>query len=326
MSFPRLMECSSCIRSRTLTTLLDVTLPVFLVIGFGYVAVWRNLFSNDAVSAVMNFAQNFAIPCLLFRAISTLDIGQHFEWSLLASYYSGSIACFVFGIAGAMLLFKRSAEDAIVIGFTCLYANSVLLGLPVTERAFGSEALGPNYAIVAFHAPVCYLLGITSMEMVRNKGGGLLTGIIAVAKSMSHNPLMIAIALGFAVNLTGIPVHGTLTTAIDLMASAALPAALFSLGGVLVQYRPEGDAVQIGFVCLITLFVHPMIVLLMAQFTGITIAATQSAVITAAMAPGANAYIFANMYGRAKRVAASAVLIGTAISIITVSAWLAILG
>jgi predicted permease len=40
------------------------------------------------------------------------------------------------------------------------------------------------------------------------------------------------------------------------------------------------------------------------------------------MAPGFNAYIFANMYGRARRVAASSVLIATAISILSVWFWL----
>ena len=83
---------------------------------------------------------------------------------------------------------------------------------------------------------------------------------------------------------------------------------------------------QIGFVCLISLIVHPLIVLGMAGLTGISTGAMQSAVITAAMAPGVNAFIFASMYGSAKRVAASAVLIGTFSSILTVSVWLTLIG
>jgi len=43
------------------------------------------------------------------------------------------------------------------------------------------------------------------------------------------------------------------------------------------------------------------------------------------MAPGVNAYLFASIYGTAKRVAASAVLIGTAASIGTATLWLALL-
>jgi predicted permease len=52
----------------------------------------------------------------------------------------------------------------------------------------------------------------------------------------------------------------------------------------------------------------------------------RSGVLTAAMAPGFKAYIFANMYGRARRVAASSVLIATGVSIFTIWVWLALLG
>ncbi len=310
-----------------MSALLDVTLPVFIVIGFGYLAVWVGFFSDSAVEGLMKFTQNFAIPCLLFRAISGLDLGLHFDWPLLVSYYTGSVVGFTIGTSVAFYVFARPIQDAIAIGFACMFANSVMLGLPITERAYGADALGPNYAIVALHAPFCYLLGITAMEVARNKGGGFFTGVGSVVVSMSKNALMIGIALGFVVNFTGIPMPGPLTSALDLMVRAALPTALFGLGGVLVRYRPEGDMVQIAFVATISLCLHPAVVWLMATYvTHLSTPAMQSAVLTAAMAPGVNAYIFANIYGVARRVAASAVLIGTATSILTGSAWLALIG
>ena len=33
--------------------LLEIVLPVFLVLGFGYVAVWRGLFSENGVEGLM---------------------------------------------------------------------------------------------------------------------------------------------------------------------------------------------------------------------------------------------------------------------------------
>ena len=233
-----------------MSALLDVTLPIFLVIGFGYVAVWRGLLTDNAVSGIMSFSQNIAIPCLLFRAISTFDITQHFDFRLLASYYTGSASGFFLGFVGALVLFKRNVPDAIAIGFAAMFANSVALGLPVSERAFGMDALGPNFAIVSIHAPFCYLLGITAMEIANNKGNGLISGLRSVAKSMSRNALMIGICLGFVANLMSIPTPEVVANALDLVSRAALPTALFALGGVLVRYRPEGDLIQIGYVCL----------------------------------------------------------------------------
>lgn len=71
---------------------------------------------------------------------------------------------------------------------------------------------------------------------------------------------------------------------------------------------------------------HPSLVWIFGASTGLPQDLFRSGVLNAAMAPGFNAYIFANMYGRAKRVAASSVLIGTAASIITVWLWLTLLG
>ena len=68
--------------------LIEVIFPVFLVIGFGYAAVWAGFFSTDSVDGLMRFTQNFAIPCLLFGAIASLDLSQVFDFALLFSFYS----------------------------------------------------------------------------------------------------------------------------------------------------------------------------------------------------------------------------------------------
>ena len=305
--------------------LVEVILPVFLVIGFGYGAVRLRLFPDSGVDGLMKFTQSFAIPCLLFSAIATLDLGTVFRPELLTAFYVGALVGFLAGLFGARLLFGRSWEDAVAVGFVCLFSNSVLLGLPITERAYGTQALAANFAIIALHAPFCYLLGITVMEAVRNKGRGLLATLGRVGLSMARNGLMIGIALGFVVNLSGVAVPGVVDQALGFMVAAAIPAALFGLGGVLVRYRPEGDLRIITMVCAISLGLHPAVVWSLGSVLGLDVAQMRSAVLTAAMAPGMNAYIFASLYGRAMRVAASSVLMATALSVLTVWGWLQLL-
>ena len=309
-----------------MSIVLQVILPVFFVVGFGYLAVWRKWFSDGGIGALMAFTQNFAIPCLLFRAISTLDLGQTFQPGLLSSFYIGAIAGFGLGLFGARILFKRSWEDSVAIGFCCLFSNTVLLGLPITERAYGTEALTANFAIIAVHAPIGYTLGIAVMELVRGRGLSGKALLQKIVKSVFKNALVIALSLGFAVNLSGIVLPEIMTDGVDLLSRGALPAALFGLGGVLVRYRPEGDIRVILYICAISLFVHPALVWITGSYANLSTGDFRSAVLTAAMAPGVNAYIFAQMYGRAQRVAASAVLISTGLTIFTASLWLYALG
>ena len=160
------------------------------------------------------------------------------------------------------------------------------------------------------------------MELVRGAGQGFLAAGLGVTRSMFRNALVIGIALGLAVNLTALPLPGVLTDAIDMMVRAALPVALFGLGGILVRYRPEGDLKAIAMVCAISLIVHPAISWTASAALHLDRDAFRSVVLTATMAPGVNTYIFANMYGAARRVAASSVLIATMVSVITVWLWL----
>ena len=304
---------------------LTVVLPVFIVLAFGYAAVWGKVIQDAHIDGLMKFAQTFAIPCLLFRAISTLDLRTSLDVPLLFSFYAGVVAAFGVGLFGARFLFGRSWEDSVAISFCCLFSNTLLLGLPITERAYGADGLIGNYAIIAFHAPFGYMIGITAMELARAQGTPLQHLPAKVGKAMFSNAIVLGIGLGFVVNLTGTTLPAVFTDAVDIIGRAALPAALFGLGGVLFRYRPEGDMRVIAFVCLISLGLHPLVVYVLGTSGNLSTDALRSGLVTAAVAPGANAYIFANMYGTAKRVAASSVLFGTALSIITTTLWITLL-
>ena len=79
-----------------MSALLDVILPVFLLIGFGYAAARAGVFSESNVDGVMRYAQTFALPVLLFKSISALDLTQAYNPGLMLSFYAGAFAGFGF--------------------------------------------------------------------------------------------------------------------------------------------------------------------------------------------------------------------------------------
>ena len=193
----------------------------------------------------------------------------------------------------------------------------------MTEQAYGTAALAPNFALIAIHAPVCYLVGITAMEIARADGrSGSETARIA-ATAMFRNPITMASAAGLLANVTGLPLPEAAADAADMIGRAALPAALFGLGGVLSRYRIRSTLGEALTITALSTLVHPAIAFTLSHHVfALEPGFVRSATIMAAMAPGVNAYMFASMYKRAEGEVASTVIIATAVSVVTASGWL----
>jgi len=311
-----------------MSALLDVILPIFLVLGAGYFSAKWGIMSEATIDGVMKFAQTIALPAMLFISMAKLDLSSAFDPGLLISFYAGVLICAVAGFAAAYYLFKRTAMESVAVGFCACFSNSLQLGLPITERAFGPDALAGNYAIISIHSPLILSVGIALMEWPKVRGQGLETRALSlrILRSIVTQPLVIGIGLGIALNVSGLSLPESGSAAVNMLARAGIPAALFGLGGVLVRYKPEGDMRLIGVVCAISLLLHPTVTWLIgAKFFALGVDQIRSAVVNAAMAPGVNAFIFANIYGVAKRISASAVLLGTVATLFTAWGWLEIL-
>ncbi len=308
-----------------LVEILDIVAPVFLVVAAGYLAVRGGIIAAEPIDHLMKFAIQFAIPCLLFRATSTIDLAAAFDWRMMFAYYAAAIASFTATYFVVKNFFKRRPGEAVGVAFAALFSNLVLLGLPISERAWGADSMAPNFALVSVNAPICYLIGITAMELLRADGRGAAETTRIVLKAMFRNSLMIGIGLGFIVNLGGIGLPGPLIAAIDLLAQASLPVALFALGGVLTRYTLSKSFGEAGFISLLSLVVQPALTLFLGLQLQLPEATIKSIVLMSAMAPGLNAYLFASMYNRGLDAAASTVLLSTIISVFTVSAWLVFL-
>ncbi|TPE53291.1 AEC family transporter [Amaricoccus solimangrovi] len=309
-----------------MATILNVVLPVFIVMGAGFAAARTRLFPAPAVDGLMVFTQLVGVPCVLFTAIVDLDLGAAFDPKLLLSFYTGAITSFAIGVVLMRRVFRRRPGEAVAIAFGALFSNSVLLGLPILSRAYGEGPLGPNFAIISVHAPICYLVGITTMEMARADGQSLAATARAIGRAMFRNALMIGLGLGFLVNIGHLPYPEALRSSVEMIARSALPVALFGLGGVLSRYHLRASLGEAGTISGLSLILHPLIALTLSHYVfDLPPDFVRACVVTASMAPGVNAFLFASLYRRGQAEAASTVLLATLLTIFTASAWLVLL-
>lgn len=304
-------------------TVLNVVAPVFAIVIFGFLAVRLRLYPATGVKGLIAFVNNFATPMLLFRAMLSVDFKTAFNPAIIGSFYTGAVAAFIIGIILSRIMFGNRPGHAVASGFGAMFSNCVLLGIPILQRAFGEEAMPVIYSIIGLHAPILITLAILVMELSRRDGAKLSAAFQKAGRRAVTNPLLIGISFGLLGNVAGLQLIEVADAFTRMMAQAVLPVALFGLGGALNEYRIRDNWRQSLAMSLVGLFVHPAIAwILMVPIFHVDHELARYAVVLAAMPAGINVYIFATSYDRSVDVAANIILIGTALSVFSVSMWL----
>lgn len=310
-----------------LSTLLTIVVPVFLIVAAGWVAVRTRYFPETLIDGVVRYAVTYAVPCLLFLSMTRIDLATAISPGALIAFFVAGNACFLGTMFLSRLIWRRRPGESVAVGFCSFFPNVVMLGIPIAERAFGAGAMGAVFGVIAFHSIHNYFVGFIAMEMVRQDRAGLAVALSRAFLTTFRNPLMIGLVSGMVFNLSGLTMPAMPLSALEMIAGSAIPAALFSLGGVLTRYRLREEVGEALMVSAFSLVVHPALGWLLAgPVLGLPVDYVRAVVIMAAMPAGLNGYIFATLYDRAVGTAASSALLGTALSVVSVTVWLALLG
>jgi malonate transporter and related proteins len=310
----------------TALALVGIVAPVFLVVGAGYAALRSRFLPDAVIDPLVSVTVSVLMPSLLFLAMLRVDLGRAVDWRAALAFFGAITVVFFAAMALSRLLWRRHPGESVAVGFSAFFGNVVMLGIPITERAYGGAVSAALFGLIAFHGTYNYFVGFVAMELIRRDGQSMLAGVSRAFVTTVRNPLMIGLLGGIAVNLLGLPLPGVLLDALDMLAAAGIPVALFSLGGVLTRYRLRDEVGEALMVSGISLLLLPALAwLLAAGVFALPPEFVRAAVIMAAMPPGLNGYIFASLYDRAVGTAANAVLIGTILSVGSITLWLALL-
>lgn len=298
-------------------------LPVFLILTLGYLIGRVKYLPDNMADALNAYALRIGVPCLLFLAMYNLEFGEAFQVPMLISFYGGAVICFTLGIVLSRMFWGRRPGESVAVGFCAVFSNSVLIGVPIAQLAFGDAIMTPVFGIIAFHASSLYTLGMTTMEFSKQGGRGVIETLKAAFSSVIANPLMIAILVGVAFNLSGLKLFGALEQAIEMIRATAIPVSLIGIGIVLNRYKISSEFTETMLVSVLALGLHPLIAFVLSYHVfGVDLLYVKAAVIIASMPPGMNVYIFANMYNRAVGLSASVLVIANILSVFTITGWL----
>ncbi len=305
--------------------LFSVTLPVFGLILSGFFAGRMRVLGDAATDGLNGFVYYFALPALLALSVARAPLSEIFDWRYLGAVAAGIAVT----IAIAVLLSKTVYGDRLSVltlrAVSGAFANTGYVGIPLAITAFGAAAAVPAIMATVINSMVIGLAAAMVELDQRQSGMGPLASI---GRTLVTNPLILAVVIGGAVALSGLPVPQAIGTFLDLLGAAAGPCALFALG--LFASQQQGEDGRFGDTIVLTalkLVVHPAVTWGLAIFVfGLNEMSTAMAVTMAALPTGALVFVLAQRYQVFVRRASNVILLTTLLSLVTVTVVLNLLG
>jgi predicted permease len=311
-----------------LQSILNTALPFFALIFCGYAAGRLKLLTETAAAGVNTFVFYFALPAFLFSLMSSSPLTDVLNGRFIAAYAAASLAVFALAMLGGRLLFGVGRGEAAVQGLAAVLPNTGYMGIPLISAVLGREAAIPIVVGLTLDGILLIPLGIIIIESDKGRAEGLLRTALTTLAALTRNPLILAIFAGLAFSATGLETPTPLTNFLDLLAAAAGPCALFALGATLAGRAGEslGGAAEVSYMTFAKLLVHPA-----ALWVTVTLILdvdplwATAALLGAALPIAANVFIVARQYDVYVARTSSAILVSTAVSMISVSALLLLL-
>jgi predicted permease len=299
--------------------ILDVVAPVFAVIALGYGAARLRLLDEAGFRGINLFVFSLAAPALLFA-------GGTSGGGALAGAAGAAALAFLIGstaLYAACLWLGRAAlglplGEAGVFALNCAFGNTVMMGIPIIAAGFGQAGLAVLLGILAIHSLVLLGLATVVAEIGLHAHAPWRRMLRPTLAGVMRNPIVMSVVAALAWSALGLPVPGMARRTLELLGAAAPSAALFVLGGSLAGFGLAEAWRETVLTVVIKLFAMPLLLWGVAALLGLGPLETAVVVVVGAMPTGANAFMLARRYATGADRSGAAVLISTALSVLTI--------
>jgi len=311
---------------------LLVTFPFFAPVLAGYVAARRGMLALEAIPGLNGFVLFFALPCMLFRFGAGTPVAQLLDAAAFFTYLL--CALIMVGFVVAVSLNRRVGwNDAAFGALVAAFPNTGFMGVPLLVALLGPAAAGPAIVTIMIDMVLTTSLCIALSRLDGADQHGVAQAARNALRGVLVNPLPWAILLGALVSALELQLPGPALQTLGLLADAASPVALFTIGAVLARSQmrvasdgapelPLRDYVPVAF---IKLLLHPVLVLLVggaAIQLGVPLDrfALTVMVLVAALPSASNVSLLAEKFGADSGRIARIILVSTAVSFLSFSA------
>lgn len=311
-----------------MVNILLVTFPFFALVLAGYIALYRGWLSVAAVPGLNGFVLYFAVPCMLYRFGASTPVADMLSPVIIGVYAASALMM----VALTIVITKRGAigwNDASLGALVAAFPNTGFMGVPLLAMVLGAASAGPAIATIL----VDMLLTTSLCVALSRLDGAGIDGAKRAAKQalgrVMGNPMPWAILMGAFASGFEIKLWGPIDQTVALLADAASPVALFTIGAVLARSQMQSaHPMPLSHympAAVLKLIVHPLLVLgggLLAQVAGLPLDpfALTCIVLVAALPSASNVSLLAERFGADNGRIARIILVTTVAAFLTFSA------
>jgi malate permease and related proteins len=201
-----------------LTTALNAVLPTFFLIGLGALA--DRVFPALHLETLTRLSVYFLIPALIVSALATTDLSLASALGL-----SGAYLVYLLVLGGLAAVSARSLGLAAMQGVvvTSIFGNTGNMGLPITLFAYGQAGLERAVVLMVVSLVAMFVVGPAVLA------SGNVHWAARLRDTLKLPPLW-ATVVGIGLNVSGLELPLSAERGVSLLAGAAIPLMLFSLG------------------------------------------------------------------------------------------------
>ena len=302
-----------------MTDVLNLTIPMFSLIGIGYLLKKIQFMSERDGTVLSKFAFYILLPPLMFTSILSGDASKSLNLNFIFSYEIVTIS--IFGLTYILgLMIKLKTIEKAIFGLNAAYPNYGYIGVPLCILAFGTEAAIP-LALILLADTFVLLTTLIFYKLTENRTKTSLKELgKEVIKRFVYNPLMMSVFVAFIFSIADIKIITAIDRTLSIVAASATAVALIALGVSLNVTSIKNQKSVLFLITLIKLVVHPILIFIIFQFqSGIDPMWVKTAIICASLPVAANVFVLANYYKTFSSESAAAITITTIVSSITVT-------
>jgi malonate transporter len=299
---------------------LNLALPYFGLIFVGFACGKRARLPETGLAWMNFFLLYVSLPALFFRIMSKTPFEELNNPPFVITTTLATAAAFVLSAVTGRLMGRLPVREAAMAGLSGGYGNIGYMGPGLALAVLGAKAAVPTALIFCFDSIFLFSILPLTMALTGNERRKLLPTLGIVAREIVFHPLIVAAYCGAFAAALHLELPIALDTMLQFLQSAAAPVALFVLG-VTVALRPFGRVPwEIPGVIAVKLIVHPVIAFaLIHAFGPFDPQWSATAVLMASLPPALNVFVIARQYDTWVEPASVAVLVGTFVSVLTLT-------